>query len=141
VLSLSAVSDARIDRRMMWRARCSGARVRYSDLKEAARLRRTRVLCKFNGGKSGFENPARKLKGPKVSHRPTLPIAREEMVRILGALDPYFEQTAPWGRENARQLRSLVLVLRYSGMRIGNVVRLTIKQFNGNKLLLHTQSR
>jgi hypothetical protein len=30
------------------------ARFRYNDLKEAARdLRRTRALCKFNGGKEG----------------------------------------------------------------------------------------
>jgi integrase/recombinase XerD len=85
------------------------------------------------------ENPALKLKGPKVSHRPTLPFTREEMVRILGALDPYVEQTAPCGKDNARRLRCLVLVLRWSGMRIGDVVKLTTDQISGNKPMLYTQ--
>jgi len=35
------------------------ARFRYNDLKEAARdLRRTRALCKFNGGKERRHFPA-----------------------------------------------------------------------------------
>ena len=60
--------------------------------------------------------------------------------------DPYVEQTDSRGKENALRLRALVLVLRYhvalpdSGMRIGDVVRLTADQVvNGNKLVLHTQ--
>jgi integrase len=61
------------------------------------------------------------------------------MVKILGALDPYIEQTAPRGKDNARRLRSLVLVLRYSGMRIGDVVQLTTDQIAGNKLMVYTQ--
>jgi integrase len=36
-------------------------------------------------------------------------------------------------------LRSLVLVLRYSGMRIGDSVRLTTDQMTGNKLMVYTQ--
>jgi len=61
------------------------------------------------------------------------------MIRILGALDPYIEQTAPRGKDNARRLRSLVLVLRYSGMRIGDVVQVTTDQLAGNKLMVYTQ--
>jgi hypothetical protein len=61
------------------------------------------------------------------------------MVKILGALDPYIEQTAPRGRDNARRLRSLVLVLRYTGLRLGDSVRLTTDQNNGNKLMLYAQ--
>ncbi len=44
-------------------------------------------------------------------------------ITVIVLLDPYVEQTAPRGKDNARLLRSLVLVLRYSGMRIGDVVR------------------
>ncbi len=48
--SLSVVSEAR--RAMRLHEHGVFARFRYNDLKEAARdLRRTRALCKFNGGK------------------------------------------------------------------------------------------
>ena len=84
-------------------------------------------------------NPARKLKAPKVSHRPTLPFTYEEMLRILAALVRFVDQSGPRGKSNAQRLRALVLVLRYSGMRIGDVVRLTVDKLNDNKLLLYTQ--
>jgi integrase len=59
--------------------------------------------------------------------------------RFWELLDPYIEQTAPRGKDNARRLRSLVLVLRYSGMRIGDVVQLTTDQIAGNKRMVYTQ--
>ena len=64
---------------------------------------------------------------------------REEMLRILAALDPYIERTAPRGRDNARRLRSLILLLRWSGLRIGDAVNLTIDKIEGSKLRLYTQ--
>lgn len=61
-----------------------------------------------------------------------------EMLRILGAFDPYVEQTAPRGRASARRLPGLVLVLRYTGMRIGDAVQLRTDQITNNKLFLYT---
>jgi integrase/recombinase XerD len=111
-----------------------------SPLTRSKKLERLRSFFLFAHESNWInENPARKLKGPKLVLRPTLPFTDQEMVRILGALDPYIEQTDSRGKENARRLRALVLVLRYSGMRMGDVVRLTADQVNGNKLLLHTQ--
>jgi len=111
-----------------------------SPLTRSKKLERLRSFFRFAQESDWVdENPARKLKGPKVPVRPTLPFTQEEMIRILGALDPYIEQTAPRGKDNARRLRSLVLVLRYSGMRIGDVVRLTTDQIAGNKLMVYTQ--
>lgn len=111
-----------------------------SPLTRSKKLERLRSFFRFAQESNWVdENPARKLKGPKVPLRPTMPFTRDEMIRILGALDPYAEQTAPRGRDNARRLRSLVLVLRWSGMRIGDVVRLTTDQITGNKLMLYTQ--
>jgi hypothetical protein len=37
---------------------------------------------------------------------PTLPFTRDDMVRILGALDPYVERMADRGKENARRYAS-----------------------------------
>ena len=80
-------------------------------------------------------NPARDLKPPKVQDRPTLPFTHDEMVRILAALDVYALKA---GARNAQRLRAFVLLLRYSGMRIGDVTALAVDRVNGNRLFLHT---
>jgi hypothetical protein len=54
------------------------------------------------------DNPASKLKTPKVTQRPTLPFTHEEMLRILAARDPFYNQIAPSGRDSARRLRASV---------------------------------
>jgi integrase/recombinase XerD len=74
-----------------------------------------------------------------VPLRPTMPISHEDMVRTLAALDLYLAKTAPSGRANARRLRNLVLVLRYSGMRISDAVSLSTDRITGNRLFLYTQ--
>src|SRR5712692_5353942 len=109
-------------------------------LSSAKKLERLRAFFRVAQESSWVENnPAAKLKTPKVSQRPTLPFTHEEMVRILAALDPFYDQTAPSGKDSARRLRALVLLLRYSGMRIGDAVRLTTDRVTGNKLFLYTQ--
>jgi integrase/recombinase XerD len=109
-------------------------------LSSAKKLERLRAFFRFAQDSKWVEdNPASKLKTPKVSQRPTLPFTYEEMLRILAALVPFCDQTASSGKNSARRLRALVLVLRYSGMRIGDAVRLTSDKVNGNKLFLYTQ--
>lgn len=84
------------------------------------------------------ENPAQDLKAPKTSLCPTLPFTQEDMVRILAAAEKRVEQTSVNGRDNARRIRALILLLRYTGMRIGDVVSLTVDRFSGNRLFLYT---
>jgi integrase len=50
--------------------------------------------------------------------------------------DPYGESA---GLRNAQRLRAFVLLLRYSGLRIGDAVQLSVNRLQGNKLLLHTE--
>jgi site-specific recombinase XerD len=80
------------------------------------------------------ENPARKLKSPKVTAHPTLPFSRTEMVRILAAADDYGKP----GSVNRRRMKALVLLLRYSGLRIGDAVTLSSERIDGDKLFLYT---
>ncbi len=111
-----------------------------SPLSSVKKLERLRAFFNFCQDNEWIEsNPARKIKPPKAPHRPTLPFSQPEMEKILAALGPYEEQTAQRGRGNARRLRLLVLLLRYTGMRIGDVVKLTTERINNNKLLLYTQ--
>jgi len=51
-------------------------------------------------------------------------------------LEPYGKSA---GVRNAQRLRAFVLLLRYSGLRIGDSTQLEVSRLNENKLLLHTQ--
>jgi len=67
-------------------------------------------------------NPASEIKSPRVVMRPTLPFSRDEMMRILASIAERIEEAELPGKANARRLRALVLLLRYSGLRIGDAV-------------------
>jgi site-specific recombinase XerD len=104
------------------------------------KLERLRSFFRFAQSSKWIEdNPASELKNPKVSARPTMPFTHEEMIRILQGCDKSHEESNPTGKMNARRLRALVLLLRYSGMRIGDAVSCSTERLNGNKLLLYTQ--
>ena len=92
-------------------------------------LERLRAFFQFGQRRKWIsDNPARELKTAKVSLRPTMPFTHEEMVRILAALDAY---GATAGARNAQRLRAFILLLRYSGMRIGYAVTCSIDQVWG----------
>jgi integrase/recombinase XerD len=85
------------------------------------------------------ENPALGMSRPKISHPPTLPFTKEEMQAILCACEKYPDSNRKTGQANAKKLRALVLLLRYSGMRIGDVITLSEDRLKGDKLFLYTQ--
>jgi integrase len=87
------------------------------------------------------DNPARKLESPKVKQTPTLPFTPEEMTNILAACEQYGMKSRGGkyrGPENARRIRALVLLLRHSGLRIGDAVTLDRSRITGDKLFLYT---
>ena len=83
------------------------------------------------------ENPARKLKNPKVEYNPTLPFERDEIVRILAACEGYAEKCGRGNNEYSRKLRALVLLLRYSGLRIRDAAMLSRDRIREGKVLLY----
>src|SRR5580700_1644761 len=104
------------------------------------KLERLRTFFRFaQKRKWTSENPASELKSPKIPICPTMPYTSEEMVRILAAVGLYAEEMPSTGKENARRIRALVLLLRYSGMRIGDAVGLSVDRIKGNRLFLYTQ--
>ncbi|MGA3326523.1 MAG: tyrosine-type recombinase/integrase [Terriglobia bacterium] len=80
------------------------------------------------------DNPARKVRSPKVTQSQTLPFTQDEMVRIMAALNNYADPRSRTGRK----MRALVLLLRYSGLRIGDAVTLSRERITGDKLFLYT---
>jgi integrase/recombinase XerD len=105
-----------------------------SRLKKLERLRAWLRFCVDS--KWAEENYARHLKVPKVGDRPTLPFSREEMLKILAAFDSYGKSA---GLANAQRLKAFVLLLRYSGMRIGDCVKCSVDRIDGKRLFLYTQ--
>ena len=77
-------------------------------------------------------NPAAKMKPPKITGRPTMPYTREEFAAVLSACDRYPRKL------NAVRLRALVLLLRYSGLRIRDGVTLARDRIIDGKLFLYT---
>jgi integrase len=105
-----------------------------SSLKKLERLRAFFRFCerrKWVGG-----NPASDLRAPKVQNRPTMPFTQAEMIKILVAFDKYSKRA---GVANAQRLKAFVLLLRYSGMRIGDAVACGVDRIEGDKLFLYTQ--
>lgn len=71
------------------------------------------------------ENPATALVKPEVDNAPTLPFNKDQMEKILNACDEFLGSNKKPGGQNARRLKALVLLMRYSGLRIGDALRLT----------------
>lgn len=84
------------------------------------------------------DNPATKIKNPKVRATPTMPFRKEEVIEILAACDRYTDSYGRVRQWNGRRLRALVLLLRYSGLRIGDAVCISRDRIVGNKLFLYT---
>jgi integrase/recombinase XerD len=83
------------------------------------KLERLRAFFRFCGDSNWIaDNPARKLKNPKITDCPTLPFSREQVANVLAACGDYPD------RRNAARVRALVLLLRYSGLRIRDAVTL-----------------
>ncbi len=76
-------------------------------------------------------NPAPAVKLPKVHQVPTLPFTDDEFNKLLDACDRF--------RGNGQRLRALLLLLRHSGLRIGDAVGLKRERIADGKVFLYTQ--
>jgi integrase/recombinase XerD len=78
-------------------------------------------------------NPAKVIKPPKVDDPPTLPYSKDVLPRVLQACDKYPAM------KHAVKLRALVLLLRYSGLRITDAVTLQKHRVQDGVLTLRTE--
>lgn len=89
--------------------------------KRQERLRSFFAYCQRHGWVK--ENVARHLSIIKVQMPPTLPLTREQFEAVMQAVESY-DPMAPdreWRRQRAR---AMLLLLRWSGLRIGDAARL-----------------
>jgi len=82
-------------------------------------------------------NPAKSIRPPKVVQSPTLPYSAEEWEKILWALDVYGEIHAQSPIRIQKQLKALILLMRYSGLRISDAVSLKRDQIEKGKLFVY----
>jgi integrase/recombinase XerD len=107
----------------------------YSALSAVKRLEYLRSFLRFCQDSGWIEsNPAMVLKPPKVTHRPTLPFEDSDIERILKATDTLSE----WGTFGPKA-RAMVLLLRYSGLRMQDAACLERRRLKNGKLFLYTQ--
>lgn len=107
----------------------------YSPLSAAKRLEYLRAFCRFCVDSGWMErNPASALKTTKVAHRPTLPFSDEEVDRLLKAARKLHE----FGRYGPR-IEPMILLLRYSGLRMQDAACLERKRLADDKLFLYQQ--
>lgn len=112
-----------------------------SALTALKKLERLRKFFRFAVDRDWLQkNPAARLSNPRVESRPTMPLSDAEMTKLLAACDAAVIKATSHGQKmNALRLKTLVLLMRYSGMRISDAVMLDTTKLDGNRLFLRTQ--
>jgi integrase/recombinase XerD len=106
-------------------------------LKKLERLRQIFKFCVAHGYCP--TNPAKALAAPVVRDAPTMPLEPEQILVLLTAAETYIAEVHANGRNRARGLKALVLLLRYSGLRISDAVGCACDRLGKDgKLFLHT---
>jgi integrase/recombinase XerD len=104
------------------------------------KLERLRAFFRFAHDRQWVEsNPAAKIKLPKASICPTMPLTSEQWLDLLSACDKFQAAAPVEGKLNACRLKSLLVLMRYSGMRVSDAVTLTTDRLDGKRLFLYTQ--
>jgi site-specific recombinase XerD len=127
------------------RAKDDGEKLRPTTANK--RLDRLRAFLRFAFESKWIDhNPARQIQSVKTKQRQTLPFSTEEMQTTLEACNPTAKDSRRMRLYLAR-MRAFVLLLRYSGLRLGDGARLAKDQIvpyfrdteKRYKLLLYTQ--
>jgi integrase/recombinase XerD len=127
-LNLSFLTDFRIEWNDKWKQHEGTVSLNIQMLRKFFRF------CQKHGYVE--RNLASDLEMPKPKSRPTLPFTIDEWRRMLGAF-PIYEKRA--GHASAHRLRAFVLLLRFSGMRIGDAVRCEESWIDGNRISFVSQ--
>ena len=83
-------------------------------------------------------NPAAVIKPPKADQSPTMPFEQKQIDALIKAADK-FNAGGKFGPGNRQRIRAMILLLRYSGLRISDAAVLERSRLKGDKLFLYTQ--
>jgi site-specific recombinase XerD len=106
------------------------------------KLERTRSFFKFCMRMEWLErNPASLLRPPKVPPSATLPFTADEVAQLVSATDLYRNEKGQLGTPHAKRLRALILLMRYTGLRISDAVGLPRSAVKDGKVFLQAQKK
>ena len=104
------------------------------------KLERLRAFYRFAVSNKWIENNvAKEVKKPLIEDRQTLPYSSDEVFRILAAAETQIAECHALSRDNARRMKALILLLRYSGLRIGDAVQCDTTRLADGRLRMYTQ--
>ncbi len=92
-------------------------------------------FCAASGWSQG--NPAKMVRAPQVTRVPTMPFTKEDFEKIMWALEVYPEKHPQSTPDTQRKLRAMILLMRYSGIRISDAVTLTSDRIKDGRLFLY----
>ncbi len=116
-------------------------RLHWKDAPLAAskKSERLRAFFRFSHDSGYIKlNPAIHLRLPKVKPSEKQPFDEAEVEKILWACDVY-DTRGTYGEGNRHRLRAFVLVLRYTGLRIRDVVTLKRSAVKDGRIFVRTQ--
>lgn len=111
----------------------------YSANSARKRLEYVRAFFRFCQD-SGWitANPMSMVKPPKADTSPTLPFDQAQIDAMLKVAEE-FSTKGRFRDGNRKRLRAMILLLRYSGLRISDAAALDRARLSGDKLFLYTQ--
>ncbi len=102
------------------------------------RLEMMRAFFKFCMDSGWIEkNPARPIRLPVFKMKPTMPFTDDEWKNILTAVDVLREIHPQIPEATQRKLKALILLMRYSGVRISDAVTVKRDRIKNGKLFLY----
>jgi integrase len=84
-------------------------------------------------------NPARRVKLPPAKYMPTLPFSDDEMKKILWAAESIREAHPKIPEKTPAKLLALILLMRYSGLRISDACMFRPVQLSDGKVFLRQE--
>ena len=126
---ITKLDDVEIETVNLFRAKRPIAATTWT--KELAILRSFFGFCVSRKWMSS--NPAKEVKPPTLKAKPKEPYTQEEVVQILSASEQLGR--GPYERSRAR---AMVLLLRYTGLRISDVATLARDRVRSGRIYLHT---
>jgi integrase len=112
------------------------------DLSKQKKQERLRTVFKYARSHRMIElNPALELGKIVVKPKQVVPFTDDEMKAIESAAKARIEdeKRSKEERERSKQAYALILLMRYSGLRIGDATMLRLDKLEGNRLSLRTQ--
>lgn len=112
---------------------------KFSPITKQKQLERLRSFFKFCISRKWIEdNPCEEIDGPEDFDIERKPYEQAELEKIEWAI-PLFPAKGIYGEANVSRLRSFISVLRWTGLRIRDVVQLKKSQVSGEYIILRTQ--